>query len=221
MKLLFPLLFVASTAISATFDQPPAPPQPTAPASVDAIRERISAANSTLPPQISEVVKMSEAGVNEQTIVSYVNASPGFALKANDVIVLHERGVSTPIINAMLQHTPTTQLSPSAIAAAAASAPPPATATVATTSNPNPPIVYPTPVTEATPLTRPEVVYTMPIYSYPSSVIIMGSSYYQRPYSYGGYYGGFRPYSRGCYGSPYVSVGFRGGYCGPSYRCRY
>ena len=209
MKLRTSLLSLAFTGLAAALANgqaiqgPPAPSAPPVP--VEKIREKIDSV--ALAPQVSEVVKMSEAGVNEKTIVTYISTSPGFSLKANDVIALHDRGVSSELITAMLQHP-----APTPVAQQTVTPPPPVTqATVAQTTTDNPPIIYPTPVTQPTLITSPEVVYTMPIYSAPSSVIIMGSSYYPRSYYGGyGYYGGFRS----------CGVGFRG-YCGPSYRCRY
>jgi len=196
-------LMTALSAVSQSANQP-------APASVESIREKINAVNGTSPSQVSEVVKLSNAGVSEKTILTYINNSPGFSLSATDVIALHDRGVSTEIITAMLQHPSLTPLAPTP-------APPVTAATVAQTTTANPPIIYPTPATEAVPLTSPQVVYTMPIYSYPSSVIIMGSSYYPRAcYSSGAY----RVYGSGCntygYGGAFRSYG-----CAPSYRCRF
>jgi len=189
----------AAAAFGQAVQGPPAPPQPAPPVPVETIREKVDAA--ALPPQVKEVVKLSEAGVNEKTILTYIETSPGFSLKAGDVIALHDHGVPHDLINAMLQHpdkpqvTTTVQTQPVTMA------------TVAQTTTANSPMVAQTPVTQPTLITSPEVVYTMPVYSYPSSVVILGSSYYQRPYFYGGYraYGGY---------------GYRS-YCGPSYRCRF
>jgi hypothetical protein len=203
MKLHLPLIALPLMIVTPAFAQAP---QPAAPVSVDAIRAKIDAANLTLSPQVGEVVKMSDAGVNEKTILTYIDNSPGFSLKANDVISLNDRGVSSDVITAMLQHPLRTPAAPTP-------APPVTTATVAQSTTANPPMIYPTPATEAVPLTSPQVVYTMPAYGYPSSVIIMGSSYYPRPYYYGGYgvYGGCRNYG----------FGFRSYGCGPSFRCRF
>src|SRR2546423_15046881 len=59
-------------------------------------------ANSALAPQLSEVTRMSEAGVNENVILTYIDRTPGIALTANDVVTLHDRGVSLAVITAML-----------------------------------------------------------------------------------------------------------------------
>jgi len=131
---------------------------------------------------------MTEAGVDEKTILSYVESTPGFRLNADDVIYLHDNGVSATIITALLQHRPTVQVVQAPVTAPAAQAPP------AQSQEPAPAYAQPTqPVYAA-----PQVVYTQPsyVYSYPS-------------YSYAPYYYSYsRPF---CYSRPYFSFGFYGG----------
>src|ERR1043166_7241739 len=141
MKLsLFSISLALTTALSA-FSQNANQPGP---ASVESIREKINALNGTSPSQVNEVVKLSTAGVNEKTILTYINNSPGFSLSAADVIALHDRGVSTEIITAMLQHPPLTPSAPTpAPPVTAATADPPRTA--------NPTTIDPTPETRERP----------------------------------------------------------------------
>src|SRR5258706_6195724 len=149
---------------------PAAPPQVApADATVRQSPEKTSAVNPSPAPQISEVAKLSEAGVGEKAILSYIANSPGFALTAEDVIALNQRGVPLTIITAMLQQPARIQFGDMPIIP-----PPPTMATVTLNTGPNPPIIYPTPAREAVPLTSPDAVYFSPYGYGVSSVIITG-----------------------------------------------
>lgn len=168
-----------------------------APASVEQLNEKVKALNTTPAQPVSEIIKMSDAGVDEKTILSYIDNSAGFALKADDVIALHERGISTAIITAMLQH-------PAKFQVAQSTAAPPVQSAA--------PVTYATPATQPVYVTSPQVVYTDPYpytYGYPS-VFISGGYCYPRPYFYGGFRGGFYPRSF----STFHHFGFRGGFGG-------
>ena len=188
--------------------------------------------SAPLPPEAAEVVRLSRAGVNERTLLNHVSASPGYSLTAQDVLTLHQKGVSLNVITAMLQRP----VSADGTAPIPNPTPEPTMATVATTTGPNPPIIYPTPAREAVPLTDPVVVsYTGEYYYGGPSVLIVGSPYsyaagYSRSFyggpSYGGYYGGgfgrsYRSYGYGVssYGYGYGS-GYRASGCSySSYGC--
>jgi len=178
-------LMVVSFGASAPADDQTKTPAAAGPA--PAAQQPVQAAkpaNSTPAPQISEVARLARAGVNENVILTYIDKSPGFSLTVNDVVTLHDQGVSLTVITAMLQHPPITQLAPAPT--------PPASQGVANltlSKGANQPVFYPTPVTEAVPLTdRLIVAYPSPaIYSYPT-VSVWGSGYY--PASYGAYSGG-------------------------------
>jgi len=179
-----------------------------APASVEKLSEKVKAMNTAPAQPVSEIIKMSDAGVDEKTVLAYIENSPGFVLKADDVIALHERGISTAIITAMLQHPPKVQVAQSMAA-------PPAQTAVAQQPLP---VTYATPPAQPVYVTSPQVVYTDPYpyaYSYPS-VIISGGSYYPRSYCYpqsyfyGGFRGGFYPH----HFSTFHHFGFRGGFGG-------
>jgi len=98
---------VASFGASAPADDQTKTPKAPAATPVPAVqqsRQPVKPANSTQAPQLSEVARMAQAGVNENVILTYIDKSPGFALTANDVVTLHDQGVSLTVITAMLQH---------------------------------------------------------------------------------------------------------------------
>jgi hypothetical protein len=178
--------------------------------SVDKIGEKIRAYNGG-SPQADEIARMSQAGVEEKTILGYIDSLPAMRVKADDIIYLHEKGIPNTIISSWVQHAATASAAAQAqIAAASASAAQPQnapaqTASVAPTA--------PTPVyVEQSPpvyVNSPSVVYTVPSY--------YGYSY---PYYYGGYrgyygyggYSGYRCYSPYYYNRPYLSIGFSTGF---------
>jgi len=160
--------------------------EPAASGSLASLAEKIKAANANSHPRVSEVVKMSDAGVDEKTILSYVENSPGFRLNADDVIYLHEKGISATIITALLQHPPKVQVAQAAV-----------------TPNQNPPAQEAPPATTyaqpAQPVyVAPQVVYTQPsyVYSYPSYSYVGVPYYYSRPYFSFGFHGGCLPIHR-------------------------
>jgi hypothetical protein len=60
---------------------------------------------------IQEVVSMSQSGVDQRLITSYVqNAGVAQPLSANDIIYLHQQGVASEVIQAM--HNPPAQAAP-------------------------------------------------------------------------------------------------------------
>ena len=70
-----------------------------------------SPAQNTLPPDIlpasplAEVIKLSQAGVNENVIMTYVTNSSGtFNLDSDKIIYLADAGVANEIVSAMMQH---------------------------------------------------------------------------------------------------------------------
>ncbi len=68
--------------------------QGTAPAAV---------ATMNLPPNVAEVVKLTQSGVGDDVVVAYVkNAQTPYNLSANDIITLKNYGVSSGVISAML-----------------------------------------------------------------------------------------------------------------------
>ena len=163
-----------------------------------------------LPYGVADVLKLSRAQVSEDVILTYVqNSGTVYNLGPQEIVYLHEQGVSDRVINTMQDQRKKAaeaapQTAPPAVAAAQAYAD---TATVAAA-----PVYYqPAPV-----YVQPEPVYV------PASTLYVipyyGSGYYvsagcYRPY-YGGYCGSYRPYCGSYYGGYYrypsvgVSVGF-------------
>src|SRR2546427_4027096 len=119
--ILLTLTFPA-VAVLAAEDTNPKPPKPSVvtPAAqaitVQKLGESVQAVNTAPRQSVSEVVKMSDAGVDEKTILSYVATAPPIVLKADDIIYLHEHGISTGIITAMLQHAPQVQIAQTQVA---------------------------------------------------------------------------------------------------------
>lgn len=164
----------------------------------------------------TEVAKLTQAKVNDDTIIAYVNASGNlFNLNADQIIYLKQLGASDNVIKAMLAH-PMSSINNSVASSGGSTA---TYSSVPTPSGPAPVITAPA----ATVVTQP--VYAdadTSYYSYPyySSYPYYYSSY---PYYYG-YYGGGYPVSfywggrgggyRGGWGGGFHSAaigGFRGG----------
>lgn len=127
---------VAATAASA-----PATAQP----------EPIASANVAMSPGLGEVVKLVQAGVGEEIISAYItNSTEVFDIGADQILYLHDLGMPSHLITALIQQDST----PEAIArrqatAAAPTAPAPEPATA------------PAPA-PATTTSAPAVVYTVP-----------------------------------------------------------
>ena len=174
---------------------------------------------SPAAPQLSfgvpDVLKLSNAKVSDDTIVSYIQYSGRSygALNAAEIVYLHEQGVSDRVVTAMLEQRRkwTDTAAPATQAAAPANPAPPAQ----TVAPPATTYVQPAPAS---------TVYVIPNspryvnygYSYPSYAYYPSYGYYGY-YSYPalsfslGYYGGYR-------GGYYCGSGYRGGvYYGGGY----
>jgi len=128
---------------------------------------------------------MFNAGLDEAALLAYVGSAPPITLKADDVIYLHDHGVSTTVITTMLQHHGhiETQQAP-------AQAQPPMV----------PPAAYQAaqPAYVAAPDTYPYPYYSYPYYDsyypyyYPySSVVIGGSFWFGNPFFHHGFHNDF------------------------------
>jgi len=165
----------------------------------------------------NEVLKLVKAGVNDEVVMAYIQHSrAGFNLTADEIVQLHNEGVSDKMINAMLANR---KQAPQTLIAAQPQPQPqvvqeaPAQQQVIQPTTPAPTIV-----------TQPSVTYvqSQPVYVPSTSYVYAGPSYYYDPFWYpsisvgfgwgwGGRY--YRPYYGGHYyggGSHYV--GYRGGY---------
>ena len=148
---------------------------------------------------VSQIIQLSQAKVNDDTIVNYIrNSGSSYGMDAGQIIYLKQRGVSDAVINTMLnQQRP-----------AAQAAPQPA---------------YPAASSTATVVAQPAVTYvqTAPAYVPSSTVYVIPdtqSYQYANWYNYYHPYCGYYPYYSGwCYPSVSFSFGFGGGYRGGYY----
>lgn len=135
---------------------------------------------SRLSPSARDVIKMSEAGMNEGLLKSYVeNSSAVYSLSSDDVILLHERGIPSTIITAMLERS-------AKVRDQVAATPPPPPAPPALPPAPAPvyqQVQQPAPtyvIQQAPPAPAPApIIVPGPSYAYnqPSSVVYIGSGY--------------------------------------------
>ena len=107
---------VSAPATNPTASVPPADAVPAAPPSEP---------TPSLTPQLQEVVKLTQAKMNDDVILNYIKSSnASYDLSAADILYLNTQGVSTPVIAAMLQSkasavsaaattTPISQVNPS------------------------------------------------------------------------------------------------------------
>src|ERR1039457_4596132 len=88
-----------------TFPQA-APQAPTAaPAKPGTADGKSLSSNRYLSPWYYEIQKLTQAGVDEAVVMSYINGSAGtFNLSADQIISLKTLGVSPQVINAMIEH---------------------------------------------------------------------------------------------------------------------
>ena len=147
---------------------------------------------------VSEILKLSRAGIGQETIVTYI-ASSGrtYNLSAAEIVHLKEQGVTDAVLTAMLQQSQKPVKSGVAPAPAAQVAP------VTTTPN------------------SPEAEASSPQYAPAAAApattayVVPGTAAYAYPYSYSSY-----PYYYPYYGYSYPAVSFSfgfGGYYGYPY----
>jgi hypothetical protein len=161
-----------------------------------------------LPYGVEDVLKMSRAQVNEDIVLNYIqNSGIIYDLRPNDLVFLHNQGVSDRLVSAMLdQRNRVTYQQTQAAAKQQAAATAASTAQTQSSSATSTPVYAPTYVQAPAP--QPSTsVYVIPnaaaqaayygYYSYPS--YFNYPYYYGTPYYYGGYYG------------PVVSFGFHVG----------
>ena len=147
---------------------------------------------STAPPLaygVDSVLQLARANVSDDTIISYIkNSGNSYGLNADQIIYLRQQGVSSAVINAMLN-----QPKPGVLAA------------TTTTSATQPVAAYADTAAPATTTVAPTVTYVQ---------TVPATTYYYQPYyypAYGGYYGG---YYNGYYGWPYPAVSLSFGWGG-------
>jgi hypothetical protein len=185
--------------------------------------------------EAGEVLKLVRAGVNEEVVMAYIQHSrSGFNLTADEIVQLHNEGVTDKMINAMLanKRVPQTMIAvqqqpqPAGVPEQA-----PVQQQVIQPTTPPPSIAAPPPTT---------YVQTQPVYVPSTTYVYSDPYYYYDPYwslwypsvsvGFGWGWGGwggryYRPYYGGHYYSHYgggyhnvyrggVSAGFHGGFGG-------
>src|SRR5688500_15625822 len=75
--------------------------------SIASAAERPSAALPHVAPAIAQLAKLNDSGVSEEVLLAYVQNSPVPKPNAEELIYLHERGVSTPVITSLLKRNDT------------------------------------------------------------------------------------------------------------------
>lgn len=106
--------------------------------------------NLKISPALEEVVKLVQAGVSEEIILSYVtNTAQPFNLGSDEIIYLNDLGVSAPVLGALVQHESLPAIMEKKRMAAAEPLPPGAAVTPPATH------VYPTATAEAPAVSAP------------------------------------------------------------------
>ena len=180
----------------------------TAPASVSAPREsnlieRLKAASISAP--LREIVQMFDSGINPTVIQAYVESSSiAYQPNGDEIIYLHEHGIPSSIISAMILRGASLRAQTAAAqseATAQADAPAPASASTSPPPSPVPnlaEVLSPTYDSSSSPI----YVYASPGYAYgayPSYGYVYSTPYfYSRPYvAFGGYHHFSRPLCHG------------------------
>jgi hypothetical protein len=168
---------------------------------------------ATAAPQysgrINEVVSLAKSGLEESVVISYIKSSPGpFQPSADEIIRLRDAGISSQVINAMLQRGAEVR-DQAQMAAAAAPAAQDVSANYSqpaqTYAQPAAPVVATPPVTYVQPASS--VIYVGSSYGYP----VLDSRYY---YPYSCYYPSYY-YPRVGFGfAPQFNFRFGGGFHG-------
>ncbi len=152
--------------------------------------DKLKAASANLSPPVLEIVRMSDGGADAVVLQAFVeNSAVAYNLRAEEIIYLHDHGIATSVVTAMIQHGASLREQAATAQAAAASQPAPA--------QPQP--AAPAVSTYATPPLTPAYVYpsyypsyayayTYPAYAY--EPFIRFGSCYSRPYYWGGSYAG-------------------------------
>ena len=176
-----------------------------------AIAQNNSASAPQLPYGAAQIIQLTQARVNDDTIIAFIkNSGNSYGLNADQIIYLQQQGVSSAVIISMLNQ-PKAGVLAAAPAASTAQASEPA-ATAAATAAPLAAVVQPQPVTTYYYYSTPAPVYYYPAYPYYFNNY---SCYGWYPgvtlsFGWGGRWGGWHG---GFYGG-----GFRGGFHGGWHR---
>ena len=174
-----------------------------------------------ISPATEEVVKLTESGADSTVIQSYVeNSQAAYRLNADEIIYLHNHGVTDAIVSAMIQRG--AALSDQAVVSQITTYAQPQPSVTTTYASEPAPTTYtaPQPVSTVTFIGTGYPYYYYPNYysvSYPYYWYgYPWSHYYSRPYHYSWPRVGFNLSCAGHshYRGPAFRSGFRGGYRG-------
>lgn len=99
------LVFVFRPAAHAQTEPQKSPAPPVPPGAVAAAPQRKPLpANLKLSAWAKEIVKLAEAGIDEEVMLSFVDNSGTFNLGADQIIFLKDIGVPSAVVTAMLRH---------------------------------------------------------------------------------------------------------------------
>lgn len=144
---------------------------------------KATAISSKVSPSLTKVVNLVESGVGEEVLLAYVRNSTVSKPNADEIVYLHEAGVPTPVITALLSKNGISNSSPSS-----------------ETGDSGP--ILAKPVYAQTPSAPASVVNVerAPTYVQPQPTVVYVPSYAPQYYSYPSY--------PGYYAGPAISLGF-------------
>jgi hypothetical protein len=67
-------------------------------------RHRFVPPKIQLSPWVTELAKMAQSGIQDEVMLSYVDSAGTFSLGADQIIYLHDLGISSGVITAIIQH---------------------------------------------------------------------------------------------------------------------
>jgi hypothetical protein len=102
-----PILFTSSVPASVTSQPSPANPAGASapqPAVAQRGEQALPPGVETLSPAVQEVIKMAQAGIHDEVILTYVeNAKHGFNLNSDGIVYLNDLGLGASVVTAMIQ----------------------------------------------------------------------------------------------------------------------
>lgn len=97
---------VRATTVVAPSGAAPGDAQPPPNEETPRIEQRVPPSQpANLSPGVQEIVKLAQAGVSEETMLTYIERYPGnYSVTADQIVYLNDLGVSTTVVNAMMKH---------------------------------------------------------------------------------------------------------------------
>ena len=184
-------------------------------ASVSVNAAAVTSNTNNVSPAVAQIVKMHDAGVPEDVLLSHVQSASVSAVNADEIIYLHEMGVSKTVITALIQknHVPndlaTTQPADTKSSSRILAKP----------QWDQPPSGGTPPVAQESTTTPAVVTQSAPVYVQPAPVYVQPPVTYYAPSYYPYYYRPhYYPYYSGYYGPSFsIAFGFGHGHHGHGY----